>query len=493
MSVPVPQPNADVHPLDDVAEFLARYVAFPSDEALTAVALWVVHCHLVDAFESTPRLALLSPERGSGKTRTLEALALLVPMPIHTVNISPAALYRLVNDKTPTLLLDEADTYLGNTIAKQHEDLRGLINAGHRRGATVYRGEISGKTIKAVEFRAYAPCALAGIGDLPDTILDRSVIVSMKRRAPHERVDAFRERLVKPEADELRERITEWADKHFAALQNAWPDMPTGITDRAADVWEPLVAIADLAGGIWPERARLAAVAINSARRDRDPSLGVQLLADCRRVFSDRDADRLTTQELLEALLDLDESPWGDLRGKSLNDRGLATRLRKYEVRPGSHRFENATKRGYLREDFHDAWQRYLAPPVADVADVADAHVEERAGAPVAVLQEGVGVNPLSSYEDKPKTAEDPLRPPSPKEAQQPQHLQPSWFDSVDLEELERQAETDTEDTTSGVVSAVADIVLPIDDGPDPKRPPLDESLVPYDLDAELAEAWLDS
>jgi hypothetical protein len=352
--------------LDELDELLARYVVFPSREARAAVALWVLHCHALDAFESTPRLALLSPEKGSGKTRTLEVLTLVVPTPMHAVNMSAAALYRVVADRQPTLLLDEADTYLGNVVAKQHEDIRGLINAGHRRGAMTYRGEVSGKSVSVVEFPAFAACAVAGIGDLPDTILDRSVIVAMKRRAPNEYVEPFRERLAKPFAESLRERLAEWADFNIDELRDAWPEMPAGIVDRAADVWEPLVAIADCVGGDWPTLSREAAVRINTERSARDPSLGVQLLADCRRIFDERRAERMTSELLVETLVALDESPWGDLRGKALDARGLARRLRLYDVRPDTHRFEEGAKRGYRREDFHDAWLRYL---VADVAE----------------------------------------------------------------------------------------------------------------------------
>lgn len=376
--------------LDELDVLLARFVVFPSVDARVAVALWTLHAHAVDAFESTPRLALLSPEKGSGKTRTLEVLGLLVPDPIHAVNMSAAALYRLVKEKQPTLLLDEADSYLGNLVAKQHEDLRGLINAGHRRGATVYRGEVTGKTVSVVEFPAFAACALAGIGDLPDTILDRSIVIAMKRRAPDERVEAFRDRLVRPQAEELRARLAAWAEAHADALGEAWPEMPSGIVDRAADVLEPLIAIADQAGGDWPERARQAATNLNNVRAEQDPSLGVQLLHDCQRLFASREADRLTTETLLDALVALDESPWGDLRGKPLDARGLARRLRSFEVRPGDHRFEDGTRKGYRREDFHDAWTRYL-PPVADVAHVAPPQGEKREGDAVALVEDEAG------------------------------------------------------------------------------------------------------
>jgi len=383
--------------LDDLDRLLARYVAFPSVEARYAVVCWVAHCHAIEAFDSTPRLALLSPEKGSGKTRTLEVLHLVVPTPMHAVNLSAAALFRLVAERQPTLLLDEADTYLGTMVVKQHEDLRGLINAGHRRGAMVYRGEVAGKAVKVVEFPAFAACALAGIGDLPDTILDRSILIAMRRRAPDEQIEPFRERVARPEGDAIRDRLARWATANTRQLTDAWPEMPDGITDRAADVWEPLLAVADAIGGEWPDRIRQAAVTLNTARMQRDPSLGVQLLADCRRTFDRLTVDRLTTESLIDALVALDESPWYDLRGKPIDARGLARRLRKYEVRPGDHRFDDGVKKGYRLEDFHDAWRRYL-PVVADVADVAHPQPERETARDVAPTEDEVGYDLFSIH-----------------------------------------------------------------------------------------------
>jgi Protein of unknown function (DUF3631) len=240
--------------------------------------------------------------------------------------------------------------------------------------------------VRVVEFPAFAACALAGMGDLPETILDRSVIVAMKRRAPHEHVESFRDRLARPGAESLRDRLADWAEANLDELRATWPEMPTGIVDRAADVWEPLVAIADQAEGDWPTRAREAAVKLNQARAERDPSLGVQLLSDCRALFTARNVDRLTTEALLEALHELDESPWNDLRGKPLDARGLARRLRKYEVRPDVHRFDDGLKRGYRTEDFHDSWQRYL--PEQDAAVTPVTHVTH----PQRETGEGSGV-----------------------------------------------------------------------------------------------------
>ena len=348
--------------LDAIDTLLDRFVAFPSEHERHAVAAWVLHTWTLDAFDSTPRLALLSPEKGSGKTRTLEVLELLVPNPHHTVNMSAAALFRVVgSETTATLLMDEADTYLGWKVAAQHEDIRGLVNAGHRRGAVTYRVSVE-KGIEVQAFPAYSAVALAGIGDLPDTIIDRSVVVPMQRRSPSEQVEAFRRRKVEPTTANLRDAIEVWSADQVDVLAELLDDLelPAGIEDRAADVWEPLIAIATLAGDPWEQRLTDAATTINNARQDRDPSLGMQLLRDIRQVFDDRQADRISSAQLAEALADIEGAPWADIRGNPIDANGIAKRLRAYSVRPAVHRFGDTTARGYLKEDFYDVWQRYL-------------------------------------------------------------------------------------------------------------------------------------
>ena len=376
--------------LDQLADFLGRYVAFPSPAALHAVALWAAHCHAVAAFESTPRLALLSAEKGSGKTRTLEVLELLVPRPMHAVNATAAALFRAVEAHQPVLLFDECDTYFGPMARGEHEELRGLVNAGHRKGAVAYRCVGDPKNMEVRAFPAYCAVAVAGIGDLPATILDRSILVRMRRRAPKEHVEPFRRRKAAKVGDELREALAEWMQAHAEQLADAEPAMPAGLVDRPADVWEALLIVADLAGGHWPARARAAALELNAARVEADPSLGVALLRDLRVVFEG--TEQLPTEEVLKRLVVLDESPWGDLRGKALDARGLARRLKPYEVRPTTIRVGDATPKGYRREDLTDAWARYLpdtpetsatsatpqASDVAPVADVADSREEKK-------------------------------------------------------------------------------------------------------------------
>jgi hypothetical protein len=362
--------GADV--LSAVEAFLATFVAYPSEAAKVAHVLWVAHAHLMGCWESTPRIAFLSPEPGSGKSRALEVTELLVPRPVHAVNTTPAYLFRKVSDEAgpPTLLYDEIDTVFGPK-AKENEDIRGMLNAGHRRGATAGRCVVKGKTVETEELPAYCAVALAGLDDLPDTIATRSVIVRMRRRAPHEKVSPFRHRLNAPEGHDIRERLADWAQSVEADLTDAWPDMPDGIADRAADVWEALLAVADAAGSEWPTRAREAAVTLVTDVTDgkgAKGSLGLQLLADIRDAFILGNTAKLSTVNLLEFLVGLDEAPWADLRGKPLDARGLSYRLAKYEVRPHPVRIGAAVVKGYEKTDLYDAFLRYL-PPLEVVTD----------------------------------------------------------------------------------------------------------------------------
>ena len=347
--------------LDGVHEFVGRFVAYPTEAAKIAHVLWIAHAHCMDAWESTPRLAFVSPEPGSGKTRALEITELLVPRPVEAVNVTPAYLFRKVagEEGRPTILFDEIDTIFGPK-AKDNEEIRGLLNAGHRKGAVAGRCVVRGKLIETEEIPAYCAVAMAGLGDLPDTILTRSVIIRMRRRAPHERVEPYRRRDHSEEGHNLRERLAEWLAALEYDLARARPHMPAGIVDRDADVWEPLVAIADAAGGEWPKRARETAVTLVTASKAATPSLGIRLLADLRDVFGDR--ENMATENILSALHAIEEAPWGDLRGKPLDSRGLARRLRQYDVRPTTVRELVTPAKGYRREDLFDAWQRYLSP-----------------------------------------------------------------------------------------------------------------------------------
>jgi len=348
--------------LDEVERYLRRFVAYPSEHACVAHVLWVAHTHRMKLWESTPRLAFLSPEPGSGKSRALEVTEPLVPMPVHAVNTTPAYLFRKVADPKglPTLLYDEIDTVFGPR-AKDNEDVRGMLNAGHRKGAKAGRCVVRGAVVTTEELDAYCAVALAGLDDLPETLMSRSVVVRMRRRAPHEVVEPFRHRVNAPQGEEIGRRLAAWAE----TIQLQWPEMPHQITDRNADLWEPLLAVGDAAGGDWPERGRVAAVALVADSMAAPPSLGVRLLADLRTVFGD--ADHMSTEDVLAGLVAMAEAPWGDIRGKELDARGLSRRLSKYGVKPRNVRIGERTPKGYTATDLADSWSRYL-PNVADTS-----------------------------------------------------------------------------------------------------------------------------
>lgn len=354
--------------LDEVEAFHRRFNIFPTEAAYVAVTLWDAHAHLLDCFDSTPRIAFLSPEPGSGKSRALEIVETLVPRPMVAVNASAAALFRAVSgpDGRPTILFDEIDTVFGPR-AGDNEELRGFLNAGHRRTGVTYRCVGDSQTV--TPFPSYTAVAVAGLGSLPDTILTRSIIIRMRRRARNEKVEPFRARLHEQEGNALRDRIAAWAEHARGWVMGAWPEFPEGVTDRPADVWEPLLAIADAAGGDWPQRAREACVALVKAAQYTDKhSLGIRLLTDLRdHVLIG--IDRLPTIAILDRLNALDDAPWADLNGKPLDNRRLSRMLAEYmtadnePIRSRNIRTSGGVLKGFHAKDLEDAWARYCPLP----------------------------------------------------------------------------------------------------------------------------------
>jgi len=356
--------------LNDIHDFVGRFVAYPSEDAHVAHTLWIGHTHLMEVWDSTPRLAAISPEPECGKSRVLEISEVLVPRPVESVNVTPAYLFRKVADEEgrPTILYDEIDTVFGPK-AKDNEEIRGLLNAGHRRHAMAGRCVVRGKTVMTEEIPAYCAVAMAGIGDLPDTIMGRSIILRMRRRAPSETVEPWRRRMYYPEGNALRERISVWASMVEEELMGYWPTMPDGVVDRSADVWEALLSVADKAGGEWPDRARVACVALVAASREGTPSLGVRLLKDLKAVFGDK--DQMSTHDILNALYDIEEAPWANIRGRPMDARSMANRLRGYNVKPTTVRIGDKTPKGYRAKDLFDSWERYLSTPTEGSATSA--------------------------------------------------------------------------------------------------------------------------
>jgi len=365
--------------LDDIERFAGPFLALPSAHHMVVLCLWVVHTWCVGAFYVTPRLVLDSPEPGSGKTRVLEVLALLCCNAKLTLSTTTAALYRRIaaaGDRPPTVLQDEADTVWGRTTNPQAEDLRALYNAGYKRGATVDRCEGDAKNMRVVEFPVFAPAALAGLaGRMPRTILDRSAAVfHMRRRAPDERVADFRERDAAIAAAPLRARAERWAAANFDTLAAARPVMPEGVRDRPAECWEALLAVADVAGGDWPERARAACRYFVFDSDSDELSFGARLLRDVQTALGG--LDRMFSADLVAALTSDAESEWSDLWGKPLDQRRLAKELKRYNVESQEVRIGAINRKGYVvagDTGLGQAWCRYLSSaPKRDSRDRGD-------------------------------------------------------------------------------------------------------------------------
>lgn len=344
--------------LDDLEDFAARYVAWPATSMGVAWALWIAHAYILDEFDSTPRLGVIAPEKQSGKTRVLEVSEAVLPNPKRASDVSVAVLFRLISaDQKPVILLDEADAIWAGKGG--NEELRSLVNGGHRRGNSVMRMVGEGAAMKATEFDTFAALALAGIGDLPDTVMDRSVLLRMKRRRPSDKVDRWRFRQGREEGHEFRLRLTAWAH----TVQDV-PDVVDDdlIHDRTFDVWEPLFTVAALAGGDWPSRARQACLELAIDGRVEDYSLRLRAVADLREVWPGDDA-WAETGLLILAMQLIPESPWakdGPLGEHGLTARKLAIYLKHYDVKP--HHSPDKSARGYLRAHLADAWDRYLPP-----------------------------------------------------------------------------------------------------------------------------------
>jgi hypothetical protein len=350
--------------LTEVRSAVARYVVMPSEEALDAVTLWIAATHLQVAWQHAPRLAVVGPAKRCGKSRLLDVLHDTVHDPFITVNSTPAAIFRSITEQPPTLLVDEADTIFGSAkVAEKNEEMRGLLNSGHQRNRPTTR--VVGPEHRPTKFRTFAMAALAGIGDLPDTIMDRAVVIRMRRRGPGETVRPFRARRDTPLLHALRDRLAGWAKPLTDAAAELEPVMP--VEDRAADTWEPLVAVADLAGGGWPGRARHACRVMTAQEEGNDQEAGLptRLLGDIRVVFAAcGDPEALATEQILAGLKADSEAPWGEYGTAGLTARAMQLLLKDFGISSSNRRFRDGSqRRGFARNQFTDAWTRYCPQP----------------------------------------------------------------------------------------------------------------------------------
>ena len=342
--------------LADLTTAVRRYLIM-EEGAAEAVALWVIHSHALDAFTVSPRLAVTSPEKGCGKTTCLDVVAALVPRPLPTANTTAAAIFRTIEKAKPTLLIDEADTFLGD-----NDEMRGVLNSGHRK-SMAYVTRLVGEDHEPRMFSTWAATAIAMIGRLPDTLEDRSIPVRLRRRRPDEAITPFRADHT-DDLSTLARKAARWAADNTADLAEMDPPMPAAINNRAADNWRPLLSIADLAGGEWPALARRIAETVVAGAGGDVQSAKVMLLEDIRAAFEDKGAERLPSADLVAALVEMEGRPWCEWKaGRPITQNSLARQLAPFAIAPNNLRTHGQVVKGYKREQFEDAFARYIPLP----------------------------------------------------------------------------------------------------------------------------------
>jgi len=353
--VPWPEPVAGAELLDDIAANIQRHI-IAEKETIRAAALWVVFTWFVEVVQVAPIANITAPEKRCGKSEMLSILGRLAYRPMQVSGVSPSALFRSIEVFRPTLLIDEVDAFL-----RDNEEARGILNAGFTRDAA-FIIRCVGDDHTPTPFNIWGAKALCGIGKIADTLADRSIPLRLRRKKPGETVE--RQRHSDPILwENLRDRIARFAQDNMTQVETCRPATIDGLNDRANDCWEPLLAIAETAGGNWPQLARNAAIALHGIEEEA-PTIGVELLQDIKSIFDEKDCARIFTSHLLEALTEDDEQPWATWnRGKPLSPRQLANKLADFGIKSKQIRIGHETgKKGFDREDFKDAWNRYLPP-----------------------------------------------------------------------------------------------------------------------------------
>jgi putative DNA primase/helicase len=373
------EPVAGARLLDELSDTISTYVIVSKEQA-DAIALWCVHAHAHDISDVSPHLVLKSAQKRSGKSRVVHLVERLVARPLSTSGITASALFRIIEMKHPTLLLDELDAVM-NKDREMAEALRGIMNSAFERAGArcILNVPVQGGGYEPREFSTWAPLLLAGIGNLPDTVRDRSVEIEMIRKRRDETVRRLRRRDGQ-DLNVLARKSARWINDKAEKLQSAVQSIPKGLSDRAADAWEPLLAIADLAGGEWPQRARRATVVLSGEHVIEDENTDTQLLSDIRYVFT---TEHVTSQALVSLLNGLGDRRWAEFgrNGKGLTPNTLARLLKPYKIRPATIRTrlgEEDTAKGYKLSQFTDVFERYLPNPSDET--VTPSQVNETGG-----------------------------------------------------------------------------------------------------------------
>ncbi|MDE2420896.1 MAG: DUF3631 domain-containing protein [Gammaproteobacteria bacterium] len=352
--------------LDEIASLVERHIVC-EPSTVTATTLWIAFSWCIEALQIAPIACITAPEKRCGKTQLLNLIGLLCRKPLPASNITAAAIFRSIEAFEPTLLIDEADSFLKNS-----EEMRGVINSGHSRsGAFVIR--TVGDNFEPRKFSTWGAKAISGIGHLPDTLRDRSILLELRRKQPHETRERLRHADL-TQFERLKRQLARWSQDNLDELKKSRPELPQSLNDRAQDNWESLLIIADQAGGHWSEKARLAAIAI-SGKEDTAPSINEELLTDIKHIFEQHREQRISTAELLIELCSDHEAAWCTWSyGKPMTARQLSKRLNEFGIKPRQQWIHGRNQNGYSQDQFEDAFKRYLSNPAVSSSSPLEAN-----------------------------------------------------------------------------------------------------------------------
>ncbi|MEW5918222.1 MAG: DUF3631 domain-containing protein [Gemmatimonadota bacterium] len=374
---PWPEPVAAEPLLESLARKLQEYVVLGTHQ-LWAIVLWIVHTWCLEAADVTPYLWVHSATRECGKTTLLDLLAQLAFRAERADGITAAALYRRIDRLAPTMLLDELDVQLK---MESGEALRGVLNSGYTRSGSYVVCVARGKVYEEQKFKTFCPKVLAGIGRLWDTVVSRSIPIRLERATNVQKAALRRMRLdrIAAECEPLRRQMMRWAVDHVTALRDSDPFVPSQLGSRQADVWRPLLGIADAAGEPFPKIAQAASLGLQGLSGE-DGDWGILLLEDLRSLAyssstsvtpsqNGKHKSGLATRAILEHLHNLDERPWPEYsRGRPIKERGLASLLGRFSMKSQTIRLgADVTAKGYPLDGLMSAFERYLPPRECDV------------------------------------------------------------------------------------------------------------------------------
>ncbi len=357
--------------ISDISNHLCSVVVLPQ-HADFAMALWLIHTYLIEpadadqVINTSPILLVKSPDRQCGKSTVKTLLSTLAPRPVLVDNISQAAIYRYIELEQPTLLIDEADTFLAGKA-----ELVGILNSGYKpEGHVIRQGGVNYQD--PIKFSTWSAKAIFGIGDMPDTLYSRCICIPMKRKKPSEKVQRLNTYLRQhaEELTNLKRRILRFCLDNREQIANVIPDLPNELDDRQQDNWEPLLQIAKICGSDWESLAKHAAISLSPKNLHDETNLAEMLLADIEEIFRLYGVDRIKSAELVSRLISDPTKPWTDFRkGRPMIEIDLARLLKRYGISPQSIRFENKVSKGYYKQDFEDSFARYLGIEVTPLQE----------------------------------------------------------------------------------------------------------------------------